>query len=407
VIRDADRPPVSSDLASPSRLLRSPASVTARARAGRVVRSRGALLAELALAGAVVAGTTLALFPISELDPGASSGVLYVLGVLLLATYRGLWLGLVASVASAIALDYFHADPSGRLDEKNPGDFVAIGVLLTTATVASVIADRARQRAEEAKHRVQPEDELRTPEAERIRLDEVHSSRARVIEAADQERRRVLRDLHDGAQQRLVHTIITLKLARGVLERGETGASPLVDEALVNAQRATDELRDLAHGIVPSVLTHGGLRAGVHALASRMPMPVEMDVPSTRLAANVETTAYFIIAEALTNVAKHARASRASVTATVADEWLDVQVHDDGVGGARPGGSGLLGMHDRLAALGGRLQVESPPGGGTLIAAKISVRRKSSVSQAWASTTDPASPSSRAMPSRTRSCSRA
>ncbi len=338
-----------------------------------MTRPGGAALADVALTGLVVGAITLVLFPISELDPGVSSGVLYVLGVLLLATYRGLWVGLGASVASALALDYFHADPSGRLDAKSPGDFVAIGVLLLTATVASVIADRARQRAEEAERRLELEAELRTREAERIRLHELQASRARVIHAADAERRRVVRDLHDGAQQRLVHTIVTLKLARRALERGDAAASRLVDEALVNAQHATEELRELAHGILPASLTHGGLRAGVDALASRMPVPVETDVPRARLAGDVEATAYFVIAEGLTNVAKHARASRAWVTATVVDGRLQVQVRDDGVGGARPDGFGLLGMQDRLAALDGRLRVESPSGGGTRVAAEIPV----------------------------------
>ena len=331
------------------------APVMVPAIAGSPVRTTGGgRLADLALAALVVAAITLLLFPLSALDPGVSSGVLYVLGVLLLAIYRGLWIGVVTSVASVVALDYFHADPTGQLGAKSAGDFVAIGVLLLTATVASVIADRARQQ---------------------IHLREVQASRARVIRAADEERRRIVRDLHDGAQQRLVHTIVTLKLARVGLERGEPGAIRLVDEALANAQRATGELRELVHGILPSVLIHGGLSAGVDALASRMPVPVETDVLSTRLSPNVEATAYFVIAEALTNVAKHAGASRAWVTASGGHGRLDVQVRDDGVGGARPGGSGLLGMHDRLAALDGRLHVESPRGGGTVIAATIPVSR--------------------------------
>ena len=163
------------------------------------------------------------------------------------------------------------------------------------------------------------------------------------------------------------------RMARGGLDRGDSDVIGLVDEALASAQRATDELRELAHGILPSVLTHGGLRAAADALASRMPVPVAMDVAGTRLPANVEATAYFVMAEALTNVAKHAGASRASVTATVGGGWLNVQVRDDGAGGARPDGWGLLGMRDRLSALGGRLHVESPHGGGTLSAAAIPV----------------------------------
>jgi PAS domain S-box-containing protein len=197
------------------------------------------------------------------------------------------------------------------------------------------------------------------------------ASRARVVAAADDERRRVVRDLHDGAQQRLVHTVITMKLARRALEHGDGTASALVTEAIEHAQEATAEVCELAHGILPAVLTRGGLRAGVAALASRMPVPVKSNVSVDRLPAGVEATAYFVIAEALTNVAKHARANGATVLAEVEECTLRVRVRDDGVGGARPGGSGLLGLADRLAALGGRLQVESPADGGTLVAADI------------------------------------
>ena len=190
------------------------------------------------------------------------------------------------------------------------------------------------------------------------------------------ERRRVVRDLHDGAQQRLVHTIITLKLARQRLQQSEQEhASALLTEALDHAEQATAELRELAHGILPAVLTQGGLRAGVDALASRMPVPVENGVSVGRLPAAVEATAYFVVAEALTNVAKHARAGRAAVTARVEDGTLRVQVRDDGVGGARPDGSGLVGLADRLAVLDGRLRVESPADGGTLVAADIPLPR--------------------------------
>ena len=142
-------------------------------------------------------------------------------------------------------------------------------------------------------------------------------------------------------------------------------------EALDQAERATAELRELAHGILPAVLTQGGLRAGVDALASRMPVAVQTDVSVGRLPAAVEASAYFVVAEALTNVAKHARARRAEVTARIEDGTLRVQVRDDGVGNARADGSGLVGLADRLAALDGQLRVESPAGGGTLVAADI------------------------------------
>ena len=143
------------------------------------------------------------------------------------------------------------------------------------------------------------------------------ASRARVVAAADEERRRVVRDLHDGAQQRLVLAVMTLKLARGALDHHGPDAAPLLDEALRHAETATDDLRELAHGILPSVLAHGGLLAGVRTLAARMSIPVEIDVTADRLSGAVEAAAYFTIAEALTNVLKHAGAQHAAVTARV------------------------------------------------------------------------------------------
>ena len=202
---------------------------------------------------------------------------------------------------------------------------------------------------------------------------ELAASRARIVAAADEERRRVVRDLHDGAQQRLVNTVITLKLARQALEGAQESVPTLVSEALEHAEGATAELRELTHGILPSVLTQGGLRAGVEALASRMPLSVDVATPAGRFPAPVEAAAYFVVAEALTNVAKHSRAQHAEVMARVEDGTLQVQVRDDGVGGARPDGSGLLGLGDRLAVIHGRLRVESPAGGGTLVAATIPI----------------------------------
>jgi signal transduction histidine kinase len=200
---------------------------------------------------------------------------------------------------------------------------------------------------------------------------ELAASRARIVAAADDERRRVVRDLHDGAQQRLVQTVVTLKLAGQALEQGDDSAPAIVAQALDQAKQANVELRELAHGILPAVLTCGGLQRGLEALASRVPVPVELGVSVGRLPAAAEATAYFVVAEALTNVAKHARAGRAEVTARVEHGALRVCVRDDGVGGARPDGSGLVGLGDRLAALDGRLRVESPPSGGTLVAADI------------------------------------
>jgi signal transduction histidine kinase len=204
--------------------------------------------------------------------------------------------------------------------------------------------------------------------------EQLAASRARILKAGDEERRRLGRDLHDGAQQQLVSAVISLQLAQKRWDdRGR--ARQLVDDALEHAQAAIGALRELAAGIHPSVLTDRGLHAALETLGSRAPVPVELitQLPD-RLPMSVETTAYFLVAEALTNVGKYARASRASVTVRVAGDELDIEVLDDGVGGANPAaGSGLRGLADRVAALQGTLDVASPPGRGTRIHARIAL----------------------------------
>jgi GAF domain-containing protein len=200
------------------------------------------------------------------------------------------------------------------------------------------------------------------------------ASRARIVAAADESRRRIERDLHDGAQQRLVHAVIVLKLALRAMSQGNADAGKLVGEALEHAEQANAELRELAHGILPAALTRGGLRAGVEALLSRVSLPVTVDVRVGRLPAGVEATAYFVISEALTNAVKHAAAATAVVTAQIERGELRVEVRDDGVGGAQGGhGTGLGGLEDRVVALDGRLVLESPPGGGTCVRAVLPV----------------------------------
>jgi GAF domain-containing protein len=200
------------------------------------------------------------------------------------------------------------------------------------------------------------------------------ASRARIVAAADESRRRIERDLHDGAQQRLVNAVIVQKLALRALSNGDANAGELVAEALRYTEQANAELRELAHGILPAALIRGGLRAGVEALVSRFPLPVTVDVSGQRLPAGIEATAYFVVSEALTNVVKHARAAGAQVTALVERGELRVEVRDDGVGGARGGhGTGLGGLEDRVSAVGGRLVLESPLGGGTRVCALLPV----------------------------------
>jgi PAS domain S-box-containing protein len=215
------------------------------------------------------------------------------------------------------------------------------------------------------------EDERRRLDVERARLGEVRASRARIVEAADEQRRRLVRDLHDGAQAGLVRVVMALQLAlRGGDVPGE--ARTLVGDAIDNARSAIDELRELAHGIHPSVLTHRGLAAAVRTLADRTSLPVVVEIADERYPDSVESAAYFVAAEALTNVAKYAQASTARVTTTRTASHLVLTVDDDGIGGAQPGADGgLAGLADRLAAVDGTLTVWSQPGDGTHIRAEI------------------------------------
>ncbi|HEY6762503.1 MAG TPA: GAF domain-containing protein [Baekduia sp.] len=206
--------------------------------------------------------------------------------------------------------------------------------------------------------------------------DQLTASRARLLTASDDARRRVVRDLHDGAQQRLVHTIITLKLAQRSFRLDDGRAEALIAEALEHAQNGNAELRELVHGILPATLTSGGLQASLGALVSRLGLPVGVDVPAQRFPAELEANAYFIVAEALTNVVKHSHATRADVRAHVDGDVLRLEVRDDGVGGADPNGHGLVGIGDRATALGGQFSVRSPVGGGTFVTAALPLRRR-------------------------------
>ncbi|MEP7178976.1 MAG: GAF domain-containing protein [Pseudonocardiales bacterium] len=201
------------------------------------------------------------------------------------------------------------------------------------------------------------------------------ASRTRVVATADETRRRLQRDLHDGAQQRLVHTIITLKLARDAVAKGQSAAD-LVVEALYHAERANAELRDLVQGILPASLIQGGLRIALESLIEDIAIPVSLQMTAPRLRAETETTAYFVVAEALTNVVKHACATHAQVTVGVDGGMLRVEVRDDGAGGANPAfGTGLTGLGDRVDAADGILTITSAPGSGTRLHASFPVAR--------------------------------
>jgi PAS domain S-box-containing protein len=238
----------------------------------------------------------------------------------------------------------------------------------TGRVIGNMVAytDITERKAQEAEvHRLN--DELRD------RLEELAASRARIITAGDVERRRLERNLHDGAQQRLVALALALRMVAGKLESSPETARELLAGAGRELALALDELRELARGLHPAVLTDRGLGPAVEALAGRAPFPVEVAaMPAERLPEPVEAGAYYLIAEALTNVAKYANASTVRVAVSASDGRLAVEVSDDGIGGADPAsGSGLRGLADRVETLGGTLTVTSPTGAGTTLRAEI------------------------------------
>jgi signal transduction histidine kinase len=213
---------------------------------------------------------------------------------------------------------------------------------------------------------------------QRAAEEELRRSRARIVEATDAERRRLERDLHDGAQQRLMSVSLALRLLRTRLDQPGTSNEDAIaasDEAASALRIAIKELRELARGIHPAILTEAGLGAAITALADRSSVPAMVSsLPDRRLSAPVEATAYFVVSEALANVAKYASATRASIGADCVGSTLRVEIGDNGVGGADDSkGSGLRGLADRVAAVGGRFTIDSPIGQGTLVVAEIPI----------------------------------
>jgi signal transduction histidine kinase len=272
-----------------------------------------------------------------------------------------------------------HRDPTRRRSLAAPAVAAACTVLLVTAARAGA-GDAARWAALIAtavvpvaflaglarSHVARLDAELRA------RLEELRASRARLVEAGDAERRRLERNLHDGAQARLVGVLLLLGQARRHLDADRQAASTL-DRAHAELMTSLAELRELARGMHPAVLGEQGLEPALHALASRAPVPVTLNTEGTgRLPGPADIAAYFVVSEALTNVAKYARATAATVAVRRTNGHVTVEVTDDGIGGADAArGSGLRGLADRVAALDGTLRLESPAGRGTRIQVKI------------------------------------
>ena len=203
----------------------------------------------------------------------------------------------------------------------------------------------------------------------RAQLREARESRERIVHRGDAERRRLERDLHDGAQQRLLGLGMTLQLLRTHTLDADGDAA--LATSTRELQRALSDLRELARGIHPAVLTDEGLATALTSLAARAPIPVHLECDPERFATHVETTTYLTVAEALTNIANHAHATAASVSVRHQEPFLVVEVRDDGIGGAEPSGPGLVGLADRVGALGGTLSIDSPAGRGTRLLARI------------------------------------
>jgi signal transduction histidine kinase len=317
-------------------------------RVSNLFRSGGRELA-IALTAATMAVVvcTLFIYPLKRGAPVESLGVVYMVAVLLISATWGVWLGLITALESVLAFDYVHLPPVGSFSLRKGSDWVALATFLIAATVGGYVQRATRSRSD------------------------LIASRGRIIAAADAARERLARDLHDGAQQRLVTTILNLQLADEQFLRDAQDARELLRTALTEASEGLTELRQLARGLHPSLLTDRGLGAAAAALAARSPLPVEVAVGEERYAPHVEAAAYFFIAEALTNVAKHAQASHAELSVQQREGLVVIDVRDDGVGGVDIAGSGMRGLRDRIEAVGGQMQLESPPGQGTHLRAAI------------------------------------
>jgi signal transduction histidine kinase len=275
--------------------------------------------------------------------------------------------------AGGATLFLFAANLLTNLGPEN-GNYDDVIWYLANLVIASVpfafLLGLLRTRLSEAD--VMAEENVRLDAELQARLDELRESRARILQAGDAARRKLERDLHDGAQQRLVGLALDLRLAREKVEDDPKAAAEMLDGASAELARATAELRELARGIHPAVLSDRGLQAAVELLADRAPLPVRIEASvDDRLPDPVEAAAYFVVAEALTNVVRHSGADRAEIGIRRDNGRLLVEVSDDGAGGADAEGSGLRGLADRVAALDGSLRVSGSNGGGTTVRADI------------------------------------
>src|SRR5258705_282689 len=391
-------------------------------------------LGVVAAAFLIVAETVL-VYLLKQVAPGMAFGVIYLLGVLVISTGWGFGLAVTMSVASALAFDYFHVQPGGIVPD-SAADVVVITMFVVVALAANTLAGVARARAAEADQRRQEADQRRREAdlaAERAHAlaelqaalrrgaapiappgtpaagfaaagagvgrgpgggyssprgavppragppppahAELTASRARIVAAADDARRRLERDLHDGAQQRLVSLGLQLRIAEASVPSELQPLREQISDIVDGLVGVSAEVQEISRGIHPAILSKGGLGPALKTLARRSTVPVELDLAvDRRLPESAEVAAYYVVAESLTNAAKHARASQVTVRAEAGDANLHLWIRDDGIGGAdSANGSGLTGLIDRVEAVGGKMAISSQPGSGTSLLVEIPV----------------------------------
>jgi signal transduction histidine kinase len=332
---------------------------TARRRvSGPIVRWLSGLLASVAMVAAVSGLVAL-------LDPRVPPLyllALYALGVVAIAMVWDTGLAVVNAVLAVTVFDYLFIPPLHTLGVEDMADVVALVVFLATAIVVGVPASRLRRAV---------------LESERL-SKELAASRARVIAAGDEVRRRVERDLHDGAQQHLISLAFELRIAQDTVPVELPTLRADLGQVAEELTEVMEELREISRGLHPTILSEGGLGPALRTLTQRSAVPVELHLNiNSRYPQPVEVAAYYVVCEALTNATKHADASRTEVVLEERDSTLRLRVCDDGIGGAEPQrGSGLIGLRDRVEALGGSIDVTSPVSQGTVIQVSLPIERK-------------------------------
>ena len=300
---------------------------------------------------AFITAETALVHVLKRVAPDNAFGAIFLLGVLVVSAGWGVGLAVATSLASAMAYVWFHVNEgSGSL-------IPAVVVFLTLALLTNLLVGQAR---------------LRAAEAMQISA-ELQASRARIVTAADQARRGFERDLHDGAQQRIVSLGLELRALEASVPEGLPEIREQLAASIDGLSHLHTDLQELSRGIHPAILSRGGLGPAIKTLARRSAVPVSLDIDvARRLPESVEVAAYYVVAEALTNAAKHAKADEVTVWARVSDAELTLRIADDGIGGAASGGgSGLIGLRDRVEALSGRLVVVSADGAGTTLGVTI------------------------------------